>query len=119
MNIEYEIIDNYDHIFDEKGNTFLSLRKISWSGREPKLDLRKWYIDKEGNETVGKGISFLTEEGPNELTKILVDNGFGDTNELMESLSKREDFNKEKYDIDKLTSTKEEYYDPESLFMEE
>lgn len=115
MEIKYKVIDNVDHIFDEKGNTFLALRKISWNDREPKLDLRKWYVNSEGEETVGKGISFLTEDGPNELTRILVKEGYGDTNELMEYLSKREDFDKDKYDIDSLIK-KDEYYDAQSLF---
>lgn len=113
--IDYEIVDGYDHIFDEKGNTFLSLRKISWGGREPKLDLRKWYTMADGEERVGRGVGFLTEEGPHELTRILVQEGFGYTNELMDILSTREDFNHEKYDLDSL-ATKDNYINPETLF---
>ena len=118
--IEYEIVDDFDHIFDEKGNTFLAFRKISWGGRTPKYDLRKWYTNADGEETVGKGVGFLTEEGPDELTRVLVETGFGETNELMEILSNREDFDYEKYD-DKLSilDSGEDYYDPKMIFEEE
>ena len=90
--IVYNIVDEFDHTFDEKGNTFLAFRKLSWGDGEPKYDLRKWYINKEGQETVGKGVSFLTEEGPHELARVLVSTGFGHTDELVSELVKRDDF---------------------------
>lgn len=121
MAFEYEIHDDFDHVFDEKGNTFLALRKITWGGKgEPKLDLRKWYINSNGEETVGKGVSFITEEGPHELTKILVEQGFGHTNEVLQGIYHREDFeeclenlrNGVEIEVDM-----DEYYDPQDLLL--
>lgn len=92
-NFDYEIIDDFDKVFDEKGNSFLALRKIDWGGRgTPKLELRKWFNNAQGEETIGKGFSFLTEEGPHELTKVLLENGFGHTDEVIESIKDRDDF---------------------------
>lgn len=129
MNIQYKIHDGIDHVFDEKGNTFLALRKISWGDSDkPKLDLRKWYVSKEGEETVGKGFSFLTEDGPNELTNILTQCGFGETKTIIDNIKDREDFEssllkslgKEKLEelgieIDEDVAD-EDYYDPRAIF---
>jgi len=125
--INYNIIDEFDHIFDEKGNTFLSLRKIQWGEKGGvKLDLRKWYNNSDGGETVGKGFSFLTEEGPHELTRILVGNNFGDTKEILDSVKEREDFipalkasiggEPETY---KDAFSGQDYYDPSEIFGED
>lgn len=125
--MQYEIDPNFDFTFDEKGNTFLALRKVSWNGRESKLDLRKWYMNANGEETVGKGTSFLTEDGPNELTKILLDNGFCDTEVAINSLKERPDFmsslNKslnmtEEELKTKLSNIEEDYYNPITLMEE-
>ena len=90
--------DNIDEIFDKKGNTFLAMRKIQWCkpDAEPdpdkaKLELRKWHMRSEG-ETPGKGFSFLTEEGPHELTDVSISNGYGHTKDILELLRDRDDF---------------------------
>ena len=129
-NFKYEIVDDYDKIFDDKGNTFLSLRKIKWGDSDKThLDLRKWYCNSNGEETPGKGFSFLTEEGPHELTKVLLENGYGYTEDVIDSVKDREDFmaslvkclNKE--DIDNLdielpeVDSDDNYYDP-SIIIE-
>lgn len=94
MDIKYTIHDEFDKVFDEKGNTFLALRKISWGEKsQPKFDLRKWYIGKDGIETVGKGFSFLTEEGPHDLTHVLLESGFGNTKKIIDNIKDRDDFN--------------------------
>lgn len=79
-------------IFDEKGNISLELRKVSWNEREPKLELRKWNMNSDGEQTPNKGFSFLTDEGPHMLTELLVENNFGNTKTLYELLKEREDF---------------------------
>lgn len=108
MSFSYKIKEDFDHIFDEKANTFLALRKVQWGGKgDYKLDIRKWYVNSDGEEVVGKGVSFLTEEGPDELTKILVEQGYGDTKELMEVLSNR---NEEVVED-------EIYYDPKDVLL--
>lgn len=123
-NFKYTIVDDYDKVFDDKGNTFLAMRKVQW-GESDKiyLDLRKWYCNADGQETPGKGFSFLTEEGPHELAKVLVENGYGHTDDIIDSIKNRDDFmtslvqclNKE--DVDNLDIELPEvddgdYYDP-------
>lgn len=124
---KYEVDENFDHLVEEKGNQALFFRRVSWGGRDGKLELRKWYVD-GSSETPGKGITFMTEEGPSELVKVMTDNGFGNTDEILESISKREDFPMavkkvlgkgvsdlvEEYDNTEL----EEVYDPRALNLD-
>ena len=59
-NFKYAIDKDFDHTIDEKGNTFIALRKIAWGDSENyKLDLRKYYTTEDG-ERMNKGVSFLT-----------------------------------------------------------
>lgn len=121
MDIKYNIIDEFDHIFDEKGNTFLALRKISW-GDEPnpdkaKYDIRKWYTSADGTESVGKGVSFITEQGPHNLARVLVENNFGNTRELLNGMKDREDF---RSSLNIVLGKDSEFYDeaiPEQLYV--
>lgn len=108
----YHVMDDFDHIFDEKGNSFLALRKIHWGDDiqedKIKLDMRKWFTDADGNEKVGKGVSFLTDEGPNNLVKILLDNGYGHTVEVLDSIKDRDDF---RSSLNKVLGEDDEHYD--------
>lgn len=124
MAFEYDIDKDFDHVIDEKGNSFIALRKIQWGGKgDYKLDLRKWYINSNGEETVGKGVSFLTEEGPHELTKTLVDNGYGHTNEILSGIYHRPDFEqclqgiREGKNIINESVNDDDYYNPEDLLL--
>lgn len=91
-NIKMEIVDGFDNIISEKGNTYISLRKVKWSENAiPKLDLRKYYTNADGEEVISKGVCF-DDEGADELTRVLVDSGYGNTREVIDSLSRREDF---------------------------
>ena len=86
MDFKYSVDPNFDYTIDEKGNAFISLRKIDWGDIGVfKLDLRKYYASESG-ETMQKGVSFLTEEGPHELTRVLVETGYGYDEELVETL---------------------------------
>lgn len=88
------IIDNFDHIISEKGNTYTSLRKIVWGNKDDdsaKYDLRKYYTDAEGNEKIGKGVSF-DDEGADELTRVLIEAGHGNTREIIDVIRTRDDF---------------------------
>lgn len=123
-NFKYNIVDDYDKIFDDKGNTFLAMRKIQWGESDKTyLDLRKWYCNADGQETPGKGFSFLTEEGPHELARVLVENGYGHTDDIIDSIKNRDDFmtslvqclNKEELDeldIELPEIDDGDYYDP-------
>lgn len=112
----FEIEPNFDFILEEGANTSTNLRKISWNGREPKLDIRKWSYN-DGEERMLKGCT-LSDEGGNELACALVENGYGDTNRLMKALSARKDFNG-LMDVTEADSSEEddeeEYYDPNTL----
>ena len=94
----YFIHDNVDYIFEEKGNSFSAIRKIQWAnpGDEPdpekaRLEIRKWYVNEEG-EKIGKGFTFSTEDGPNELINTFIKNGYGNTKDILSELKKRDDF---------------------------
>lgn len=135
FNGNYEKDENgIDRIIEERGNQFLAMRMVRWNdNKEFKLDIRK-YILSETGETPLKGISFLTEEGPDELTKILVEEGFGNNSDLFETIKEKrpelESYFIKDYldkDIETLKShldtypiiedNMEEYYDPEELLL--
>jgi hypothetical protein len=113
----YEINKKFDFVLEEGDNTSINLRKISWNGRPEKLDIRK-YVYEDGKEKMMKGIS-LSDEAANELANRLVENNYGDTNKLIDSIKMRSDFtealismpNDEIFDPDE----DEEYYDPKEL----
>ena len=111
----FEIIPDFDFILEEGSNTSVNLRKISWNGRDPKLDIRKWSYN-DGEERMLKGCT-LSDEGGNELACVLVEHGYGDTNRLLKALSTRKDFHGV-VDITESDSSEdddEEYYDPNLL----
>lgn len=82
----YTYDPEFDYTIDEKGNTFIALRKVDWGNKgEYKLDLRKYYASESG-ETMSKGVSFLTDEGPDELTKVLIETGYGNDAEIANAI---------------------------------
>ena len=97
MTFNLEIDDSVNEVFDEGiGNSFLAMRKLRWNEDSPfKLDLRKWITDSSGKEIAGKGFSFITEEGPENLVNCLLRHGYGDTRKTLEGLQDREDFDSE------------------------
>lgn len=118
MAISYNIDPDLDVIVDEKpGNAFIALRKVSWGDNETgRIEIRKWFVNSEGDEIPGKGATFMTEQGPGKLAVALIDNGFGETGELLEALSKRDDFNDEiEYLANPSTKKSETYYDPKEF----
>lgn len=121
--------ENIDDVFDEKGTTFLSMRKVQWvkEGEEPdvtkaKLELRKFRVTDEG-ERMDKGFSFLTEKGPSTLAKNLIERGFGETKEILLSLKKRKDFKDSvdhMYDEENGSDTTDgEYFDIRTALLSE
>ena len=91
MEFKYEIDKDFDHLIEEKGNQATFFRRVAWNGKNAKLEIRKWVVDGT-SESPNKGVTFMTEEAPHELTRVLVENGFGKTDEVLEGISKREDF---------------------------
>lgn len=120
----YTVDSDFDYTIDEKGNTFIALRKIDWGNKgEYKLDLRKYYASETG-ETMSKGLSFLTDEGPDELTKVLIETGYGDDEELANTIIENRpellgricsEMNKRGITANDVEYEDEEFYDPEEL----
>lgn len=82
----YEIDPNYDYILEERGNTYTALRKIRWGNSDTfKLDLRKYYATEDG-EIMSKGHSMMSDEGSDELTRVLVDTGYGNDKKLFDAI---------------------------------
>lgn len=87
---KYEINEDFGtEIISEGGNSFVAVRKISWNGREEKVDIRKYMVNSEGNEIMGKGVS-LSDDEANTLTNTLVDKGYGDPVKIINSLKENE-----------------------------
>ena len=115
-----------DNVFDEQGSTFLALRKVQWlitkdgekeaqpDESKAKLELRKWRIKPDGSEMADKGFSFLTEEGPHELAKTLINNGYGHTKDILEGLVKRDNF-KDTVENFNVPDNSGEFFDMRSL----
>ena len=112
-----DILEGFDYIIEESGNSSLNLRKVSWNGREHKLDLRKWNYQ-DGQERAMKGVT-LSDEGADELSAVLVEQGYGNTKRLLKALTEREEYDETMAhlnDIEKDTDDgSEEYYDPSEL----
>lgn len=123
------------HVIDEKGNTYLELCTFRWNGKgEYKLGIRKVYSNAQGDHP-GKSLSFLTEDGPHDLTHALITDGYGNPDELVEiCMDKRPDVVgafaealKDKDNIDEYIDAyhdsssvvdEEEMYDPEEILDE-
>lgn len=120
-----------DRVIDEKGSSFIALRSIAWNTdpetpiedidpKNIKLDLRKYYATENG-EKMNKGVSFLTDEGPTELVHVLLDEGYGNTIDCLNTLKDRDDFNDAVKFIfapsDEKSSSDDEYFDPRELLM--
>ena len=88
-----------NRVVEEKGNQLIRFSQIAWvpEGEEVgpekiKYDLRRYYTDADGVEKMGKGVTFLTDEGPTELTHILLEEGFGKTSKILDTIKTRDDF---------------------------
>ena len=119
MAFEYTVNPELDRIVEEKGNTYISFRKITWGPEideeKEKLDIRKYYTNADGEEVVGKGVSFLTDEGPHELTKILLEEGYGHSDDIAEAIKNRDDYNDIVEDITNNDNKSEGYFDPKTF----
>lgn len=82
-------------IVEERGNQFIRFARIAWGtgdNKKEKYDIRKYVTGKDGNEQMLKGLSFLTDNGPHELTHILLRENFGNTTEILNIIKDRKDF---------------------------
>jgi hypothetical protein len=113
-----EVAPGFDFIIEEGQNTSINLRKVGWNGREPKLDIRKWSYQ-DGQERAMKGIA-LSDDAANELTNVLVEQGYGDTKRILKGLRTRENYKLALDTIDDPDAEgeddgSEDYYDPAEL----
>ncbi|MHC5252585.1 YdbC family protein [Listeria kieliensis] len=65
--IDYEIVERLGVLSTNARGWSKELNRISWNGRDPKLDIRDW---SEDHEKMGKGIT-LTDEEAEQLKKLL------------------------------------------------
>lgn len=124
-----EIDESLNEVVDElPGNRFIAFRRLRWNESSSfKYDLRNWYTNAEGEEIAGKGVSFMTPEGPSNLAEALLKHGFGDTRKVLNEISNREDFlvsvkeviTEKDMDLDSVQLLDIEsvgtYYDPKSI----
>lgn len=125
-----EIDPSIDEVIDEvPGSSFIALRKLRWSETGPfRLDVRKWYTNSDGEEIAGKGVSFMTDEGPENLMAALLKHGYGDTRKTLSSIKDREDFlpaikeiivendiDLDSVEIASIDSLSGNFYDPKSI----
>lgn len=119
-------LDEINEIVEERGNQYTAIRKVQWikEGEDPdptkgKLEIRKWMIQKDGSEQANKGVVFMTENGPNQLTEILVKNNYGDTKNIIKSLLKRENFKEslQNLDNDDTSDNSGDYFDMRDMLL--
>ena len=92
-------IRGINRIIEERGNQLIRFSQIAWVGPEEdvdeskiKYDLRRFVTEQDGTERMLKGVSFLSNNGPHELANVLVEENFGDTTKILESIKTRSDF---------------------------
>lgn len=125
--LKYKVFKDYG-VVDEKGSMYISARNIAWynastSKEEPdeskaRFEIRKWKVTEDGKDLAQKGVTFLTEDGPHELTHTLVNNGFGKTKDILLSLKTRDDFKdavEHMYDGDDIDSS--EFFDARTTLL--
>ena len=118
FNNNMKIIDNFDYTLQEKGNTYIALRKVQWYNQdEVKLDIRKYTANTDGTEQMKSGVC-LNDDGAHELTKVLVENGYGNTQDIINGIKDRFDF-KTSLKKSLSSSTKEELDDEFNMSLTE
>lgn len=106
-------VGDVDEVVDSRGNTVIMLRKVAWGSGKEKLEIRKWFVD-INKETAGRGVTFLTDEGPTNLINTMIKCGYGDTQQIIEAIKDREDFDDALMSIGRKKPTGEassKYYD--------
>jgi len=88
MEKNWDIIRDHG-IIDKGDNKLIAIREVSWYGKDPKLEIGTWYNGADSETPDKKRITFLTKQGPHNLTERMVDLGYGDTDKLQESIDKR------------------------------
>lgn len=129
MKIKFDFPEHgIDEVVAESGNTIVRLKEVSWNGRPAKLEVRKWRMSSNGEETPAQGLTFANEDIAHSLVNTMTKIGLGHTSTVLKNLSSRADFNealvqtigKEKVIQAQETEFtrvigKDDYYDPRSM----
>lgn len=76
-------------VISEVGNKSVKLSYIKWNdSNDEKVDIRNWFVDSQGENKMGKGVS-LSKDAANELTNALLEEGFGSDKVLLKELEER------------------------------
>lgn len=59
--VKCEILEKCGVIGD-RVKSKLELRYVAWNGKEPRYDIRPWYVDDKGIEKCNKGVTLSGEE---------------------------------------------------------
>lgn len=111
-------VGDIDEEVDSRGNSVILLRKLAWGDGKEKLEIRKWFID-INKETPSKGVTFLTDEGPQNLICKLIQHGYGNTQTVLNELAQREDFDEALAAIGKSKeqeSKSDKFLDPKKFY---
>lgn len=105
-------VGKIDEFVEEKGSQFTALREVYYNDSEkPSIELRRYSVNKEGNEQMAKGVVFMTPTGPQEAAKAIIRAGFGETTEYIQELKDtREDFDQA---LNKVLGPDDKRYDPD------
>ena len=116
--IKYTVGD-IDEVIDNKGNSVILLRKMTWNNGKEKLELRRWIVDINEEKPL-KGVAFLTDDGPDNLVNVLVDKGYGKTHEVLQVLKRRDDFEEALENLNKKPNAKKssKYLDPKEMLSD-
>lgn len=95
MAFSFDIIENYGTIEEnENSNWGVCLTRISWNGKPPVYDLRKFDLSTlDGdNESIkmSKGVTISKDESMDNLVHLLIENGFGDVDEINNLIKNRD-----------------------------
>lgn len=105
-------VGKIDEFVEEKGSQFTALREVYYNDSEkPSIELRRYSVNKEGNEQMAKGVVFMTPTGPQEAAKAIIRAGFGETTEYIQELKDtRKDFDQA---LNKVLGPDDKRYDPD------
>lgn len=93
----FDVVENCGAIEErENSNWGVALTRISWSGKPPAYDIRDFELTTIDNPKeqvkMGKGVTLWDDESMDRLTHLLVDLGFGNTEDLRDQIDERESF---------------------------
>jgi len=125
--IEFHIDpDGPNALISERNNTVMMFRKVAWNNRQPRLELRNWVVEENGERPM-RGISFANEETVHNLVNVMTGIGYGDTKVVLGNLKERPDFEPALVDaigMQKVIEAKntevekvadDEYFDPRNM----